>query len=549
MDKKSFSVLIAGGGVAALEAALTLGDVAEGRTRIELLAPEPLFWYRPAAVVEPFGLGTVRHFDLSLLAERAGAEITLGALAEVDVDRHVAKTSSGAAISYDALLIACGAIPTAAVPGALTFRGPADGPRLHELLEELDRGGVQDVVFAVPWGATWPLPAYELALLTARRLHAGGVSCVVTLVTPEPEPLHLFGPAASDAVRDMFIETGVQFIGGVRAVEHHGSRLLLAEGAIPADRVVALPRLRGSRIDGIAQTSECFVPVDDHCGVIGAPNVFAAGDITAFPVKQGGIAAQQAVTAAEAIAVLAGAALVPSPFRPVLRGLLLTGADPAYLRHDPDNPGASDWASAAPIWWPPTKIVGRRFPQLLASFTDEPEEAFTPPVASRVEVDVPLDRAVVERLASPVPDDATGVTAWAATRGTVASVMRTDVAHVGPDATLDAVAGTMRRRDVGCALVVDAEGELIGILTARDVLRASAAAVRTSDAPARAWMTAAPVWVPPHTALEVAAEIMREHRIHHLPVVADGEIVGMVGLRDVTRVRSDDPRLALGLGF
>ena len=111
MDKKSFSVLIAGGGVAALEAALTLGDVAEGRTRIELLAPEPLFWYRPAAVVEPFGLGTVRHYDLSLLAERAGAEITLGALAEVDVDRHVAKTSSGAAISYDALLIACGAIP------------------------------------------------------------------------------------------------------------------------------------------------------------------------------------------------------------------------------------------------------------------------------------------------------------------------------------------------------------------------------------------------------------------------------------------------------
>lgn len=549
VDGRNFSVLIAGGGVAALEAALTLADVAPGRTDVELLAPEPYFWYRPAAVAEPFGLGEVRHFDLGLLAERAGAGMTLGTLAEVDVDAHVAKTTAGAELSYDALLIACGAVPTAAVSGALTFRGSADTDLVRGLLDELERGVVRRLAIAVPWGATWPLPAYELALLTARRLLAVDVPCEVTLVTPEPEPLHLFGPAASDAVENMFIETGVQFLGDVRPLAHDGRLLLLAEGAIPADRVVALPRLRGRRIEGLAQTSECFIPVDDHCGVIGAPDVFAAGDITAFPVKQGGIAAQQAVSAAEAIAVLAGATLVPCPFRPVLRGLLLTGSEPAYLRHDLADEGASDWASTAPIWWPPSKIVGRRLTNFLASISDEPEQTLVPPVARGVEVEVPLDRAAVARLGTPVPDDAADVTARAATPGTVASVMRTDVEIVRPGATLDAIAETMRRRGMGCALVVDDEGELIGILTARDLLRAAAAGLRTSDAAAREWMTAAPVCVPPGTTLEAAEETMAEHGVHRLPVVAAGEILGLVGLRDVRRERADAPRLALGLGF
>jgi sulfide:quinone oxidoreductase len=387
-----FSVLIAGGGVAALEAALTLADVAEGRTRVELLAPEPLFWYRPTAVAEPFGLGTVRHFDLGLLAARADAGVTLGTLTGVDVDRRVAQTAGGAQLSYDALLIACGAVPTPAVHGALTFRGPADGARLRELLDELDRGDGMHVVFAVPLGSTWPLPAYELALMTARRAAAVGGRGVVSLVTPEPEPLGLFGRAASDAVREMLVHADVQFVGGVHPLEHRDGRLLFATGAIPADRVVALPRLRGTRIDGISQTAQLFVPVDEHCGVVGADAVFAAGDITAFAVKQGGIAAQQAAAAAEAIAVLAGATLLPQPFRPVLRGLLLTGGEPAYLRTDLSGDEPEE-TSTTPIWWPPTKIVGRRLTPFLASLADENEyrDAELPPRRGLV-VDVPIGR-------------------------------------------------------------------------------------------------------------------------------------------------------------
>ena len=96
MDHDQYSVLIAGGGVAALEAALTLRELGEGRVRVELLAPEPSFWYRPVAVAEPFGLGEVRHFDLGQLADAVGAGLTLGSLEGVDVDRREARSSGGA---------------------------------------------------------------------------------------------------------------------------------------------------------------------------------------------------------------------------------------------------------------------------------------------------------------------------------------------------------------------------------------------------------------------------------------------------------------------
>lgn len=545
-----FSVLIAGGGVAALEAALTLGELAEGRAHVELLAPEPLFSYRPVAVAEPFGLGAVRHFDLGTLAARAGAGLKLGALAGVDADRRIARTAAGETLPYDALLIACGAAPTAAVPGALTFRGREDGEGLRSLLDELERGGPARVAFVVPWGAAWPLPAYELALMTARGLEAVGARRVrLSIVTPEAEPLHIFGRHASDAVRDLLAEAEIEFVGGAYAVELRERRLLLSEGgAMLADRVVALPRLRGRRIDGIAQTADGFVPVDDHCCVLGADRVFAAGDITSFPVKQGGIAAQQAVTAAEAMAVLAGATLVPHPFRPVLRGLLLTGAEPTYLRRDFSGGAEPEWASAAPIWWPPTKIVGRRLTPFLASIAGETPEEGVAPTRGGVPVDVPLDLTVIERLAAAVPDGVATVRPGAASDDVVESVMTGDLLLVAPDATLDAVARTMRQHDAGCVLVVD-EGRLVGILTARDVLRAVAGGVSTAEAHARRWMTASPITVGPRTRLDLAGETMAERGIHHLPVVEDGRLLGLVGLRDVTRSRRTAKRLAVGLGF
>jgi sulfide:quinone oxidoreductase len=540
-------VLIAGGGVAALEAALVLRELGEGGVSVEMLAPEPHFWYRPLAVAEPFDLGEVREFELAELAAAAGTTFSLGALAGVDAGRRLAQTSAGGSIPYDVLLVACGAVPTPAVPGALTFRGPADIERIRTFLEEIVAGQVRRVAFVVPWGAVWSLPIYELALMTAAYLAERDLDRVdLALVTPEDEPLQLFGHAGSEAVRELLEQRGIAVQTGSCPVEFvDGELRLVPDGRIAADRVVALPRLRGPRIDGLPQTVEGFVPVDAHGQVHRLSDVFAAGDITSFPVKQGGIAAQQADAAAETIAANAGADLTPQPFRPVLRGLLLTGRQPRYLRHDITG-GSGDTSSASPepLWWPPAKIVGRYLAPFLGAFAgvESPPEA--PSAPNAVPVEVELDAARVHGLAVlrlEVASDAEGEAGAA-----VADVMSTDPLVVAPEDTLGEVAEKMRARDLGSALVAD-YGRLIGILTSRDLLRAFAGRVHPSEARVREWMTAEPVAVSAATPIEAAVILMTEYGFHHLPVVDDERPTGMLGLRQAAR-QARAPT-GIGLGF
>jgi hypothetical protein len=104
--------------------------------------------------------------------------------------------------------------------------------------------------------------------------------------------------------------------------------------------------------------------------VVGATDVYAAGDATAFPLKQGGLATQQADAAAEAIAAAAGASVKPRPFEPVVRGLLFTGETSLYLRSDGTDGTVHRLAHAAvstnALWWPPGKVAGRYVASLLA---------------------------------------------------------------------------------------------------------------------------------------------------------------------------------------
>jgi sulfide:quinone oxidoreductase len=539
-------VVIAGGGVAALEAALALRALAGDRVSVELLAPEPQFWYRPLAVAEPFGLGAVRQFDLAELAAAAGATFSPGALTDVDAGGRLAHTSLGSSVPYDVLLVACGAIPSPAVPGALTFRGPADTDRMRQLLEELLAAQVGRVAFVVPWGAVWSLPIYELALMTAAHLAERELDQVdLVLVTPEDEPLQLFGRAGSEAVRELLEDRGIAIQTGACAVELvDGELRLVPEGRIAVDRAVALPRLRGPRIDGLPQTVEGFLPVDAHGQVHDLADVFAAGDITSFPVKQGGIATQQADAAAEMIAAIAGADLAPQPFRPVLRGLLLTGKQPRYLRHElTGGAGDASEASPEPLWWPPAKIVGRYLAPFLGAFAgvESPPEAASAAVA--VEVEVELDR---ERL-----DDLTALRlVGRATEGdggtTVADAMSIDQLVVAPDDTLGEVAERMRAQELGSALVAD-HGLLIGILTSRDLVRAFAGRVHPSEARVREWMTAEPVAVSVATPIETAVTLMTEYGFHQLPVVEDERPVGMLGLRQAARQAPGRTGIGLGL--
>jgi len=368
VTSRSFHVLVVGGGVAGLEAVLALRELAGELVDVELVAPEHQFFYRPLAVLEPFGRRPRDRWELADLTRAAGARFTPGELRALDVEGHVAELRSGQRIPYSAVVLACGARPTAAVAGALTFRGPADAERFKALLDDIKAGRSKRLVFAIPSGVVWPLPLYELALLTATELEREGLDATLVIVTSEPAPLALFGRAASERVHDLLRERGIAVRASTYPVELSDALLKCVRGSdVAADRVVALPRLSGPAIEGVPRDRNGFLRTDAHGRVAGAADVYAAGDLTAFPIKQGGLAAQQADAAAETIAAAAGAAIEPTPFRPVLRALLLTGARPTFLQVElGGGHGETSTASQDPPWRQPGKIVGRR----LAPFLD-----------------------------------------------------------------------------------------------------------------------------------------------------------------------------------
>jgi len=380
-------ILIAGAGVAGLEAALALRAVGEDRVSVELVSPEREFVYRPLAVAAPFGAGEVRRFPVNRLAADIGAELTEASVRAVHTERHSVETTAGE-LSYDLVLLALGARGLAAVPGAVTFRGPGDEAALGEVLREAREGLVKRIVFTMPAGISWPLPLYELGLLTAVHLADSGAEVALELVTPEERPLQLFGDAASEAIADLLDRHRIALRTGTvpGAVEGNVLRFI-GTGEVEADRVVALPRIEGPRLQGVPHNAHGFVPVDEHGRVRDVEDVYAAGDLTDFPIKQGGLAAQQADAAADSIAHAAGAGITPAPFVPVLRGLLLTGLTPRYLR---TRVGSHDTQlDTEPLWWPPGKIVGRHLAPFLASHLHVSQ---APPSTGAVEVDVEVDR-------------------------------------------------------------------------------------------------------------------------------------------------------------
>ena len=328
-------VLIAGAGVAALEAALALRSLAADHVDVELLGAEYHFWYRPLSVTEPFARGEATRYELPALAVAAGTRFTPGTLLGVDTARREAKTSVGD-IGYDFLLVAVGALPSPAVAGAVTFRGPADREKLESLLDDVVVGRVRRLVFAIPEGAVWALPLYELALLTAAYVAENRIEEVeLTLATAEAAPLQMFGDAASVEVRRLLRDQGVSLLCGASPLSFWDGVLRLhPEREVEADHVVAAPRLHGASLDGLPQTRLGFIPIDAYARVEGCDDVYAAGDIVDFPVKQGGVGAQLADVAATAISSRAGAAVQAEPFDPVLGGLLLTGDPDRALRFE-----------------------------------------------------------------------------------------------------------------------------------------------------------------------------------------------------------------------
>ena len=194
-------VVIAGGGVAGIETLLALRDLAGDRVEVEIIAPQREFVYRPLAVAAPFGLGDPPRFELASIVSDLDATHRQDAIVAVRPKQRVALTLSGVSVPYDVLVVTSGAEPEEAIPGAFTYRGAEDSERLSTLVDEFQGdGGGRSIAFAVPSGTTWPLPIYELALITAARIYSHGSDAVVKLITPEASPMGLFGRQASEAV-------------------------------------------------------------------------------------------------------------------------------------------------------------------------------------------------------------------------------------------------------------------------------------------------------------------------------------------------------------
>ena len=329
----SARVVIAGGGVAALEAAIALHELAGDRVEVHMYSPREDFIYRPFAVGEPYGASRGMRYDLAQLAERCGATYHRASISSVDGEMRRAHTHDDEEIAYDYLIVACGSRLLAAVRGSVMFWGVADDGRVQDVIHHLREGKHHRVAFTMPGGGTWALPMYELALLAEAALSKQGIEgASLVIVTPEDAPLHLFGRAVSERVAALLAERGIEIVTGALPISFEEGHLSVSPPTvIEADAVLSLPRMEGRRIDGVPCDSAGFVPVDDHGRVRGMEHTYAAGDVTTFAVKQGGVAAQQADVAAEAIAAELGCDVEAKRFDPILRGVLWTGAKPLYL--------------------------------------------------------------------------------------------------------------------------------------------------------------------------------------------------------------------------
>jgi sulfide:quinone oxidoreductase len=363
-DPDSLRVVVAGAGVGGLETSVALRALVGHRVALTLVAPEDEFVVRALDVAEPFGVGHPQRYGLAELMAQLDATLRRDAVHRVELEDRLLRLQSGDELAYDAFVLAVGAFPYPAYEEGICFDRSHHADAFDEVVADLRTGAARSIAIVVPPGCTWTLPAYELALMAAVL----AAPAEVTLVTWEDDPLEAFGPPAIELARSQLAGAGVELIAGVQATVSQPTTVRLARGAqLTCDRVVHLPLLAGPNCPGVACDADGFVLVDEQFRVRGADDVFAIGDATAGPFKQGGLAAQQADVVAEQIAWQAGADHPPRAYRPVLRGLLRTADGPRYMRAEPPGGQTSAEVSDKCLWWPPSKIAARWLTPWLAA--------------------------------------------------------------------------------------------------------------------------------------------------------------------------------------
>jgi pyruvate/2-oxoglutarate dehydrogenase complex dihydrolipoamide dehydrogenase (E3) component len=177
-SEEPFKVVVVGGGVGALEAALALRELGGERVATTLLAPNPEFVYRPMTVREPFGYAAAKRYPLAEIGRDIGVKLRADGLKRLDAGSRIVHTEAGDQLSYDALLVAVGARLYTRFKHALTIDDGRLDELLHGLIQDIEAGDATD--FAIKHGSI----AAQQADVAAQAIAA------LAGVAPEPAPFH-----------------------------------------------------------------------------------------------------------------------------------------------------------------------------------------------------------------------------------------------------------------------------------------------------------------------------------------------------------------------
>ena len=213
-------VVIAGGGVAALETCLALHALAGDRVLVTLIAPNTYFAYRPTGSHDPLGVRGHVRVPLAYAARAAGADLRHDRVTDVDPVARLVHTASGYELSYDALVLAVGAAPLAGAARA-PCRSPRGGPRTAApSCDAVERGDLESLAFVVPSAPTQELELYDLAIETAIGARRHGASPRAHARHGEPGAAGTRGGAVAERLGLALASHGVRLVGSahLRAV-------------------------------------------------------------------------------------------------------------------------------------------------------------------------------------------------------------------------------------------------------------------------------------------------------------------------------------------
>ena len=359
-----FSVVICGGGIAGIEALLRLRRLAGDEFDIALISPTDELVYRPGTVTEPFDRAPARRYPTATIVRDTGARWEQDAMSWIDRGRRIVHTAQGREVFYDAALLAIGARELPPSPHVRVFTGRDGGAAFEAVVDDIAAGRVEHVAFVQKPGATWVLPLYELALLTAHHARTHSRHLEVSVTIPDAQPLAALGPEAGALMAALLADSGIALYSETEALILSPRRLQLTPTGqqLHPDVVITLPSLTGPNVRGIpGYAQDRFLHIDEYCRVRhSGGHIYAAGDATDNPVKHGGIGAQQADTAAAGIAHLASCGSAPEPLRPVIDATLLTPDGPRYLSaHLVGGRGWHTQLDQQPPWGTGEKLVAR----------------------------------------------------------------------------------------------------------------------------------------------------------------------------------------------